>query len=546
MENNKRAVLYFRVSTKEQVENNSLTTQERICREFAQKNGYTIVQTFVEGGESAKTADRTELKKLMHFCASKKNNISTVIYYKIDRFARDRDDYGFLRLSLRGNNIKIVSATEPFDDTPAGHFMESVVASVAQLDNEVRTERSVNGLREAVREGRYVWPAPLGYKNAKVNGKSNIVPTHHAPLVKEAFIEVAKDALPVEVVRRNMNKRWHTEYGIEVSRLQFYRMLKKELYTGWIVKFGERKEGCYTPLISTDLFEQVQYVISERKKNSAGYTLYHPDFPLRRFLYHPTGVRLTGAWSTGKSKKYPYYFYRMPKHMYPKEMVDNAFVEFLNQYKMEENLFGKLVIAIKKGLANRVEANKGAITLYEEKKEQIKQRQRELIQKNLKGILPDDLLKEHLDLAKAELVDLQNLTSQEKEKLIQTDLIIPLFKEFVEHPANTWKNAYYKGKIRLQWFFFPKGVIFDGKECRTPETCSLFKLKDFFLPKKYHLADHLILPSNTTDTPQSPSYDDNIIANEVFLMKINKELLELSEIKDGIYGEDTTDYSLSL
>ena len=64
--NEKRnAIIYCRVSTKEQVEEgNSLVTQERNCREYAIKNNYNVVQVFIERGESAKTAERTELQKL--------------------------------------------------------------------------------------------------------------------------------------------------------------------------------------------------------------------------------------------------------------------------------------------------------------------------------------------------------------------------------------------------------------------------------------------------------------------------------------------------
>ncbi len=66
--NNKQAVIYCRVSTKEQAEEgNSLVTQERNCREYALKNGYDIAHVFIEQGESAKTADRTELQKLFIF-----------------------------------------------------------------------------------------------------------------------------------------------------------------------------------------------------------------------------------------------------------------------------------------------------------------------------------------------------------------------------------------------------------------------------------------------------------------------------------------------
>ena len=98
----KKAVIYCRVSTKEQAEEgNSLVTQEKNCKEYALKNGYEIAAIFVEQGESAKTIDRTELKRLMGFCATKKNSINAIIAYKIDRISRNIDDYSQIRIQLR-------------------------------------------------------------------------------------------------------------------------------------------------------------------------------------------------------------------------------------------------------------------------------------------------------------------------------------------------------------------------------------------------------------------------------------------------------------
>jgi len=57
-----RAVIYCRVSTKDQVKNLSLATQQKACEDFCERNAWQVQHVFVEEGESAKTADRTELQ----------------------------------------------------------------------------------------------------------------------------------------------------------------------------------------------------------------------------------------------------------------------------------------------------------------------------------------------------------------------------------------------------------------------------------------------------------------------------------------------------
>ena len=65
-----RAVIYCRVSTKEQTENLSLPTQKRACEEYCLREGWEVARVFVEEGESARSADRTQLKELLTYCSS--------------------------------------------------------------------------------------------------------------------------------------------------------------------------------------------------------------------------------------------------------------------------------------------------------------------------------------------------------------------------------------------------------------------------------------------------------------------------------------------
>ena len=62
------AVIYVRVSTKEQTENLSLPTQLRACEEYCRRQGYEVLERFHEEGESAKITDRSQLQNLLTYC----------------------------------------------------------------------------------------------------------------------------------------------------------------------------------------------------------------------------------------------------------------------------------------------------------------------------------------------------------------------------------------------------------------------------------------------------------------------------------------------
>src|SRR4051794_34029128 len=123
------AVIYGRVSTKDQTENLSLPTQLKACEEYCERQGFHVLAEFREEGESAKTADRTELQKLLQFCRTNKGAVQFVVVFNLTRFARDKYDHFALRAHLKSHGISLRSATEPIDDTSTGKLMEGVLAA---------------------------------------------------------------------------------------------------------------------------------------------------------------------------------------------------------------------------------------------------------------------------------------------------------------------------------------------------------------------------------------------------------------------------------
>jgi DNA invertase Pin-like site-specific DNA recombinase len=91
-----RAVLYVRVSTKEQAERDgdpdgySIPAQLEACRRKAASIGAVVVEEFVDRGESARSKDRPELQRLLRYVHE--NPVTHVIVHKIDRLARNRVD----------------------------------------------------------------------------------------------------------------------------------------------------------------------------------------------------------------------------------------------------------------------------------------------------------------------------------------------------------------------------------------------------------------------------------------------------------------------
>jgi site-specific DNA recombinase len=161
------AVIYIRVSTSRQLENASLETQLRACREFCDRNCWSVIKVFREEGESAKTADRTQLQEMLRFCRSAKPRPKYVVVYALDRFARSGVDHDTLRAGLLALQVKLRCVQTPLGESPVEKAVERILSAIPQLDNELRAERSVAGMKTRLEGGRWTFKAPLGYTNGR-------------------------------------------------------------------------------------------------------------------------------------------------------------------------------------------------------------------------------------------------------------------------------------------------------------------------------------------------------------------------------------------
>lgn len=331
------AVIYTRVSTQDQVDNYSLETQERECRSFCERNGLNVVRLYREEGESAKTANRTQLQRMLKdlALAGKKEQISAVVIYRVDRLARETADYGVIRASLHALNISVRSVMESFDDTPSGRFIETLMASVAQFDNDVRAQRSTEGMKSGVASGRWMWRPPTGYVKPKDVPASLAPHPELGPLVKEVFLRIAAGETTTSVRQALGSIGLCGEKGGPMSKQTFHSMVKNPLYKGLIVckKWGLTVKGDFEPIVSEELFDQVQWILNPSEKSSQRKRTDNPDFPLRRYVQ--CGVcrnLMTASWSKGRNGKFGYYHcYKKDcrKVSARKEIVETLFVEFL-------------------------------------------------------------------------------------------------------------------------------------------------------------------------------------------------------------------------
>jgi DNA invertase Pin-like site-specific DNA recombinase len=307
-------VIYCRVSSKEQIEGTSLESQQTACREYAQSKGIQVLKAFVEQGESAKFADRTQLLELIDFCRKSKRTVNVLLVWKIDRFARNVADHFSVKATLAKYGVRIVSVTEPIDTNPEGRLMETILAGFAQFDNDIRAMRTVQGMRRKLQEGIFPWGPPLGYKSSVTSNEKKTLPDltdgTTFSLLRKAWHEFATGAYTQAEMGRLMQS-WGlaSVRGKSFAPQSLYQLFTNPYYAGVLVDpwTGAEYEGKHVPMVTRAEFARVQQVIAGRNR-SVPHQKERAEFPLRG-LVRCSGCHhaLTAAFSRGRSRQYPYY-----------------------------------------------------------------------------------------------------------------------------------------------------------------------------------------------------------------------------------------------
>jgi hypothetical protein len=284
-----------------------------------------------------------------------------------------------------------------------------------------------------------------------------------------------------------------TAQGKTVSKSYFYHIIRNELYVGWINKFGERHKGNFTPIVSDALFSKVQSILSSKFKKPFVRITDNPDFPLRRFFKHSSGKVLTGCWSQGNKQKYPYYLIHGKGINLRKEELEKVFKNWLNQYKMNIEYFENLY----RFTTEKIQGNsKNEREYLENKIIELKERQNIILNKNINGIISDDFCKEKFDEINIELFDIKRKLKELPENFILKTDILNIVREALLQPGELWEKANLEDKIKLQWFYFPEGIIIDNNGSRTTKICKLFKLSELKLPTQSYNVDYPNSKSN--------------------------------------------------
>ncbi len=353
----------MRVSTDEQAEKGySLQHQEERLRAYCLQQNIEVIGFYKED-HSAKSFNRPAFTELLQFIKKNKRNINLLLFLKWDRFSRNTGDAYCMINQLNKLGVETQAIEQPLNlDIPENKIMLAFYLASPEVENDRRALNVIAGTRRANKEGRFTTLAPRGYRNARNEAnRPIIVPSADAALVQWVFQTAAEGTLNVKDIWREAKEK-----GLKVGRSNIFNMLRNPVYMGTLFlpaytdEEAQLIKGLHEPIISEQLYYEVQEVLDGKKKKYACWTG-KEELPLRGFLYcAKCGGKLTGSGSKGNGGVYFYYHCNSVCGVrFKAQIANDLFVEELKKISVNEasiQLFEEII----KGQSGDYASNKNS------------------------------------------------------------------------------------------------------------------------------------------------------------------------------------------
>ena len=409
------AFIYCRVSTREQArtgggeEGYSIPAQREAGQEKARQLNAAVTGVYIDAGESAKTANRPDLQRMLRDV--KKQRPTYLIVHKIDRLARNREDDIAINLALKKAGTTLVSCTENLSDSPSGRFLYNIMADMAQFYSDNLAQEVLKGLVAKARDGGTPYQAPLGYlhKREYLGGAMTSwveIDPERAPLIRWAFEVYATGDWTVTDLHLALRQKGLTTRPTankptrDLPLNSLYKLLRNPYYLGVVTYQGATYEGKHDALIDTELWLHVQDILAAHA-HAGEKDRVHQHYLRGTIFCGQCGARLVFSRNQGNGGYYDYFVCtkkRTRSHNCPRpairlEKIEQGIAVFYSRFQLTPTATADIRLGVRADMAaeiadahqNAERAQRRLATLQDERAR--------LLQAHYANAVPLDLLK---------------------------------------------------------------------------------------------------------------------------------------------------------
>jgi len=318
------AVIYARFSSSAQREA-SIEQQINVCTAFAEREGYTILQTYSDRALTGRTDRRPQFLQMIK--DARKGRFCAIIVYALDRFSRDKYDSARYKHELRQSGVRVVSATEPISDNPSGILIESVFEGLAQYYSAELAQKIRRGYEDNAKKCLASGSVPFGFRRS-ADGHYEIMP-EEAEIVREIFRRVGSGETYAGICRDLNARGIKTRHGAAWNRSSFNTILRNQRYIGTYISKYHIQEDAIPQIVDKQLFYKVQTIshtkTGPRRTPNGYYSL------TGKLFCGLCGEAMTGTSGTSKSGRLCYYYtchghrvHKCDQRSFPRDQLEDT------------------------------------------------------------------------------------------------------------------------------------------------------------------------------------------------------------------------------
>ncbi len=324
----KQYLALARVSSREQErEGFSLEVQEDALRRYAQQNKGEITKLYRIAETASKKDERKTFKELIAYAKKHAARLDGVLFFKVDRAARNLFDYVELERLETDHGVPVIYVSQPTENTPAGRMMRRTLANMAAFYTEQQSLDVRDGHARRIQNGLFVGKALYGYVNVRREGRGLIeVDPVAGPKVRRIFNLYAHHGHTLDSLLEQLRREGitYTDANPQFSRSKVHTMLTSRAYIGEVQYQQRWYPGAHEPLVDRATFQRVQALLGGQTYRSHEMT-YAGELITCGHCDHP----ITGERKTKQTKSGPrdYVYYRCTHYSrkgHPRVRVNEA------------------------------------------------------------------------------------------------------------------------------------------------------------------------------------------------------------------------------
>ena len=476
--NLKQAVVYTRVSSKEQADKNlSLDFQKKTIVEYAGKNGFEVLSYFGGTYESAKTDGRKEFQRMLDFIKKNKGRVSHILVYTLDRFSRTGGGAIKLAQDLREKHgVTVFAVTQPTDTTNvSGVFQQNIHFLFSEFDNQLRKQRAVAGMKEKFEKGIWCLKPPMGYDVLRTNGERKIIINKVGYQLRKAFKWKLEGLKNDEIISKLRAA------GVTIYKQKLSMIFSNPFYCGIIVNKmlnGKLIQGNHPAIVSEKDFLEVNNIRQSANKFGVTHQKEVEPLPLKVFMKcDECGNSYTGY--IVKKKNIYYYKCRTIgcKCNQNAKDVNGTFVEFLETYQIKPELVAPYMSKMAEAFdkirdRNKTQTTELSVNLAEVQKKIDKLEEKYFIVEEMSEETYKKLRSKYAEEKAGIASNLETCSSDSSNFNQYLFNVLSMSRKF----PTAWASSIIPTKEKLQKTTFPKGVVYNRKNqaFRTEEVNEVF------------------------------------------------------------------------